>query len=65
MSWRTTREVRPSAGTQPALSPKQVEVARDLYAGGEHTVSEIAKIVGVSRATVYRHLGASKDPITG
>lgn len=52
-------------GRKPALSPKQVEVARNLYAGGEHTVSEIAKIVGVSRATVYRHLGASKDRITG
>ena len=45
-------------GRKPALSPKQVKVARDLYAGGEHTVSEIAKIVGVSRATVYRHLEA-------
>jgi DNA invertase Pin-like site-specific DNA recombinase len=44
-------------GRRPALSPKQVEVARNLYAGGEQTVSEIAKIVGVSRATVYRHLG--------
>src|SRR4051812_45596902 len=37
-------------GRKPALSPKQVEVARSLYAGREHTVSEIAKIVGVSRA---------------
>ena len=49
-------------GRKPALSPKQVEAARNLYEAGEHTVSEIAKIVGVSRATVYRHL--SKDSTT-
>lgn len=27
--------------------------ARDLYAAGEHKVTDIAKLLGVSRQTVY------------
>ncbi len=43
-------------GRKPALSPKKVAVARRLYDEGDHTVADIARVVGVSRATVYRHL---------
>jgi DNA invertase Pin-like site-specific DNA recombinase len=47
-------------GGRPAgLDPRRVKTARQLYDGGE-TVSEIAKVMRVSRATVYRHLEASK-----
>jgi len=39
-----------------ALTAQKVKVARDMYAAREHTVEEIAKTIGVSRKTVYRHL---------
>lgn len=43
-------------GRKPSLSPKQIEVARKMHAEGDSTVSEIAETLGVSRATIYRHL---------
>ena len=44
------------AGRKPKLSADQVAVAQRLHKDGKHTVSEIAKVLGVSRATIYRHL---------
>lgn len=44
-------------GRKPILTPQKAAVARRLYDGREHTVAEIAKVLGVSRATIYRHLG--------
>ena len=44
-------------GRKPSLSPKKIQVARRMYAEGDSTVAEIAKVLGVSRATIYRHLG--------
>jgi len=46
-------------GRKPKLSPDQVAVAQRLHADGHHNVSEIAKVLGVSRATVYRNLSAT------
>ncbi len=43
-------------GRKPSLTPKKVKVARRMYADGDSTVAEIAKVLGVSRATIYRHL---------
>jgi len=43
-------------GRKPSLSPKKIQVARQMYARGDSTVAEIAKVLGVSRATIYRHL---------
>lgn len=44
-------------GPKPKLSPEQVQVAKRLYNEGEHTVAQIAAMLGgVSRATVYRAL---------
>ncbi len=43
-------------GRKPVLTPQKAAVARRLYDGKEHTVAEIAKVLGVSRATIYRHL---------
>jgi len=39
------------------MTPDKVKVARDMYAAGQHTVEGIAKTLGVSRKTIYRHLG--------
>lgn len=45
-----------TGGRKPKLTDKQVTHARALYSGREHTVSDIAKLLGVSRQTVYRAL---------
>lgn len=50
------RPRRRGAGRPPALTPELVRTARRLHAAGTHTVDEIAERVGVSRATLYRHL---------
>jgi predicted transcriptional regulator len=38
------------------LTPHKLRVARELYASGHYTVAAIAKTLGVSRASIYRHL---------
>ncbi len=45
-------------GRKPKLSRDQVAVVQRLYADGERNVSEIAKVLGVSRATVYRNIAS-------
>jgi len=50
-------EVAKVKGTRlgrPKKSKKKVDHALELYKKGEHTVSEITSITGVSRATLYR-----------
>jgi Helix-turn-helix domain of resolvase len=49
-------------GGRPTVwTPAKLKVARSMYAGGEHDVATIARVVGVSRASVYRAL-APGDP---
>lgn len=43
-------------GRRPKLTPGKLATARQLYDGKQHTMAQIAEIVGVSRATLYRHL---------
>lgn len=43
-------------GRKPALTLAKAKAARDLYTAGGTSVSDIAKVVGVSRATLYRNL---------
>lgn len=43
-------------GRKPSFTPKKVELARQMYDAGDTPVADIAKVLGVSRATVYRHL---------
>jgi predicted transcriptional regulator len=38
------------------LSGHRLRVAQELYASGQYTVAAIAKTLGVSRASIYRHL---------
>ncbi|MFJ5597093.1 TetR family transcriptional regulator [Micromonospora parva] len=45
-------------GRPPALGREQVEAARRMHEAGTHSVDAIATALGVSRATVYRHLTA-------
>ena len=41
-------------GKQPKLSPTQEAHLVKLYRAGEHTVSELEELFGVTRSTVYR-----------
>ena len=43
-------------GRKPALTAAKAKAARNLYDAGGTTVADIARAVGVSRATLYRHL---------
>lgn len=43
-------------GRKPKMTAKKLEVAKEMYASKRHTVAQIAEAIGVSRATVYRHL---------
>lgn len=50
------------AGRKPKLTPDQVAVAQSMHKEGKHTISEIADVLNVSRATIYRQLPqASSD----
>jgi DNA invertase Pin-like site-specific DNA recombinase len=43
-------------GRKPSLTPSQVKDARALLADGSRSSTQVAKTLGVSRATLYRHL---------
>jgi DNA invertase Pin-like site-specific DNA recombinase len=43
-------------GRPSVLTGHKLEVAREMYGSGQYTVAAIAKTLGISRASVYRHL---------
>jgi DNA invertase Pin-like site-specific DNA recombinase len=43
-------------GRPPVLTGHKLQVAQEMYRSGQYTVAAIAKILGVSRASIYRHL---------
>lgn len=43
-------------GRPPALTPEQVRHARSLLADPDNSIASIARLLGVSRATVYAHV---------
>ena len=46
-----------TGGQKPKLTPRQAKIAREMYESGEHTVQQIADEFGVTRPTIYRHVG--------
>ena len=44
------------AGRRTVITEDKLRVARELLAGGQHTMGQIAGTIGVGRATLYRHL---------
>jgi DNA invertase Pin-like site-specific DNA recombinase len=48
-------------GRPSVMTPHKLRVALELYASGRYTVAAIAKTLGVSRASVYRHLAEAAD----
>lgn len=47
-------------GRKPSLTPKKIQLARQMYSSEDSSVAEIAAVLGVSRATIYRHLARSE-----
>ncbi len=47
-------------GRRSVMSAEKLEVARAMYDSREHTTAKIAEVLGVSRATLYRHLVAER-----
>jgi len=45
-----------TGGRRPKLTPAQALHAQKLYDAGDHTVQQIADLLGVPRPTVYGHL---------
>ncbi len=43
-------------GRPPVMTVYKLQVAREMYASGQYTVAAIATTLGVSRASIYRHL---------
>jgi len=46
-------------GPRFKMSPTNMAQARSMYDAGQHTVQQIADTFGVSRPTIYRHLGTA------
>jgi DNA invertase Pin-like site-specific DNA recombinase len=46
-------------GRPSVLAGHKLQVAQEMYASGQYTVATIAKALGVSRASIYRHLATS------
>jgi DNA invertase Pin-like site-specific DNA recombinase len=43
-------------GRPSVMTAHKLQVARDMYRSGQYSVSAIATTLGVSRASIYRHL---------
>lgn len=56
------RERGSRPGRKRALSTDQIAVVRQMHAAGSHKIDSIAKVVGVSRATIYRALSEAPHP---
>jgi DNA invertase Pin-like site-specific DNA recombinase len=45
-------------GRPTVMTPQKLAIAREMYDSRQHTVAAIAGVIGVSRASLYRHLPA-------
>jgi DNA invertase Pin-like site-specific DNA recombinase len=46
-------------GRPSVMTAHRLRVAQEMYASGQYTVAAIATTLGVSRASIYRHLGST------
>lgn len=51
-------------GRRPKLTPTKLATARRLVDEGDHTMAQVAEIVGCSRATLYRALDSETAEVT-
>ena len=47
-----------TGGRRTKLTPKQLQIARELYESKQTNVADICKTLGISRATFYRYVQA-------
>ena len=47
-------------GRPSVMTAHQLQVAQEMYASGQYTVAAIATTLGVSRASIYRHLTTNR-----
>ena len=53
----TAARARGRVGGRPSvMTPEKVKAAQTMYNTGDSTIAAIASVLGVSRATIYRHL---------
>lgn len=45
-----------NGGRPSKMTPERIRIARDMYESQEHDVATIARTLGVSRPTIYKHL---------
>jgi predicted transcriptional regulator len=43
------------------MTAHKLQPAQEMYASGQYTVATIAKNLGVSRASIYRHLAGDSS----
>jgi DNA invertase Pin-like site-specific DNA recombinase len=48
-----------AGGRPPSMTPTKIALARQLYDSQQHPLAEIARTLGVSRASIYRYLERS------
>jgi DNA invertase Pin-like site-specific DNA recombinase len=53
-----------TGGRPSVMTPEKIAVAQAMYASKEHSLAKIAATLGVSRATLYRHLPADASEAT-
>ena len=54
--WRLPGPEARHGGRPSVMTAHKLQVAREMYASGQYTVAVIAKTLGVSRASICRHL---------
>lgn len=54
-----------SGGRPSTMTPAKLKIAQQMYDSREHTVAAIAKTLGVSRASIYRHLAPGNAETEG
>jgi DNA invertase Pin-like site-specific DNA recombinase len=51
-------------GRPSVMTTHKLKVAEEMYRSGQYTVSAIATTLGVSRASIYRHVGGSSGSLS-
>jgi predicted transcriptional regulator len=47
------------------MTAHKAQVAQEMYRSGQYTVADIATTLGVSRASIYRHLTVTDQLVRG
>ncbi|MFB7532972.1 helix-turn-helix domain-containing protein [Streptomyces sp. NPDC056178] len=55
------RARREQIGRPPAMTEEQIRRARGLLTDPENTITSIAKLLGVSRTTIYTYVPSAND----